>query len=274
MIVTSLLHLYSLLTICVVAGTKINVSSDGLIDTVTPSTLLTINSSQYIMMLLCSSNLSRIHRQYVDCSQNEPLLTPSSCATYDEDRGIFSLFSCPDFQPTTDSIKLLSNLSELSDKMCGPFNRKGAMCSECADGFGLSVTSFGYRCVNCSDAAWYGVPLFLLLKFAPITALYFIVLIFQIRVTSAPLPCFIMYAQLTIFFLSTSPSVFFAVTDSVLNLKLDVKVILTLYGLFTLNFCHNNILPPYCISSKLEPIHLSLINYISVLHPITLILLT
>ena len=158
--------------------------------------------------------------------------------------------------------------------MCGPFNRKGAMCSECADGFGLSVTSFGYRCVNCTGTAWYGVPLFLLLKFAPITALYFIVLIFQIRVTSAPLPCFIMYTQLTVLYLRVSPTVFFTADSVNWNLELDVKVILTLYGLFSLNFCHNDVLPPYCISSKLEPIHLGLINCISVLYPIALIFLT
>ena len=148
------------------------------------------------------------------------------------------------------------------------------MCSECADGFGLSVTSLGFRCVNCSDTAWYGVPFFLLLKFAPITALYFIILMFQIRITSAPMPCFIMCTQLTVLLLKIFPTVFFTADSVNWNLELDVKVILSLYGLFTLNFLHNNVLPPYCISSKLEPIHLGLINYISILHPIVLIILT
>ena len=55
-------------------------------------------------------------------------------------------------------------------------------------------TSFGYRCVNCTGA-WYGVPLFLALEFAPVTVLYLIILVFQVSVSSAPMQCFIFYAQ-------------------------------------------------------------------------------
>ena len=53
-------------------------------------------------------------------------------------------------------VQLLQNLSELNNCMCGPPNRKGLVCSECADGFGPSVTSFGYKCANCTDHR-YGV---------------------------------------------------------------------------------------------------------------------
>ena len=274
MTATSMLCLYSLLlALYAVAGTKTtknDISSDRSLVTVTHS-VLSLNSSQHFT-LLCSSDLNRIYG-YVDCSQNEPLLTPGSCATYDEDKGVLSLFSCLAFQPNVaikESIKLPRILSQLNDYMCGPLNRKGIMCSECADGFGLSLTSFGYRCVKCTDAAWYGVPLFLLLKFGPITVVYFIVFMFQIRVTSAPLPCFIMFTQLVVVFLNGSPTLLFAGW----KFKLDVKVMVTLYGLFSLNFCHNNILPPYCISSKLKPIHIGLINYVSVFYPILLIFLT
>ena len=50
--------------------------------------------------------------------------------------------------------------------MCEPLNRKGRVCSECKDGYGLSVMSVGYRiqCSNCTSA-WYGVPLYLILEF-------------------------------------------------------------------------------------------------------------
>ena len=134
------------------------------------------------------------------------------------------------------------------------------------------MTSFGYKCVNCTDA-WYRVPLFLVLEFAPITLFYLIVLVFQIRIMSAPMPCFIMYAQLMVISLNISPTLFFAFSDD-WKLKLDVKIMLILYGLFNLNLSHNSIFPPYCVSSKLNPIHLSIINYMSVFYPILLIFLT
>ena len=160
--------------------------------------------------------------------------------------------------------------------MCGPLSRKGLVCSECADGLGPSVTSFGYRCVNCTDA-WYGVPLFLLLEFVPITVLYLVILVFQISITSAPMPCFIMYAQfIAIIFDSNSskPVTKIFLTDN-WDFRLDMQIIVTLYGLFNLDFCrYNIILPPYCVSSKLKSIHIAFLGYISAFYPILLIFLT
>ena len=132
------------------------------------------------------------------------------------------------------------------------------------------MTSFWHRCVNCTDA-WYGVPLFLFLKLAPITGLYLIVLIFQIRVTSPPIPCFIMYAQLIVVAFDSNSSLS---SVSSRNLTLDLKIILTLYGLFNLDFCRYDLLPPFCISSNLKPIHSFFLGYISVFYPIFLIFLT
>ena len=159
--------------------------------------------------------------------------------------------------------------------MCGPFNRKGIVCSECADGFGPSVISFGYRCVNCTDT-WYGVPLILLLEFAPITALYLVILVLQISITSAPLPCFIMYAQFII--ITFDSSNFFLITNMIYteNWKfwLDMQIMLTVYGMLNLDLCHYDILLPYCLSSKLKPIHIALFGYISAFYPFLLICLT
>ena len=198
-------------------------------------------------------------------------MTPGNCATYDEDTGVLSVFPCPN-AAVSGYPKLPSNLSQLNDYVCGPLNRKGHLCSECADGYGLSMSSSRYKCVKCTDA-WYKVPLFLILEFAPVALFYVIVLVFQVRMTSAPIPCFIMYAQLLVISLNESQRLFFAFTDGG-KLKLDVKIMLTLYGLFTLNFSHYNILPPYCVSSKFKPIHMSLINYTSAFYPILLIFLT
>ena len=227
-------------------------------------------------LLLCSD--SNFRHRCIDCSQSVPLLTSGYCATYNEDRRILSLFWYPNIQPNATIngyTKLPRNLSQLNNYTCGQVNRKGFLCSECADGFGLSVTSLGYKCVDCTDA-WYGVPLFLFLGFVPITVLYFIVLVFQIRITSAPMPCFIMYTQVVVTGLNLpSTYLFLAFTDSwQLTLPVDTKFMLMLYGLFNLDFSRNNLLPPYCVSSKIRPLHIALLGYISVFCPVLLIFLT
>ena len=155
------------------------------------------------------------------------------------------------------------NLSQLNDYMCGPLNRKGHLCSECADGFGPSVTSFRYRCVKCTDG-WYRVSFFLFIRFAPITVLYLIILIFQISITSAPMPCFIMLAQFTDISFNSNFSLdvieVFLETDW--NFRLDMQIMLSLYGILNLDFFHYDILPPYCASKKLKPIHIAFFGYI------------
>ena len=115
----------------------------------------------------------------VTCTEHGPTIGIGICATYDENTRVLSISRCynqagvSDYNMSTISwnIQLPTVLSELNDYMCGPLNRKGLVCSECADGFGPSVTSFGHRCANCTDA-WYGVPLFLFIKLLPITILF------------------------------------------------------------------------------------------------------
>ena len=191
----------------------------------------------------------------IDCSQNRPLLHYGYCATFSEDTNLLSLSSCQYFEPngynitSSKQVLLPRNLSQLNDYMCGPLNRKGLVCSECADGFGPSVTSFGYRCVNCTQSnAWYGVSLFLFITFVPITVFYFIVLVFQIKILSAPMPCFIMYAQFVAIVFDSDNH--FSFTNS-WNLSLDIKIVLMVYGIFNLYLGHHVItLSQYCLSKN------------------------
>ena len=220
----------------------------------------------------------------VMCSKDEILLAFGCCATYSEDTRLLSVTTCGTFQSTgynmstSGYILLPRNLSLLNHyMMCGPLNRKGLVCSECADGFGPSITSFRYSCANCTDA-WYGVPLFLFLEFVPITVFYLIILVFQISVTSAPMPCFIMYAQ---FIVSMFGLILFDNYSSIRNkliikdedIRLDMKIIHTFYGLFNLDFLHF-VIPPFCVSSKLKFFYTAFFGYISAIYPVCLICLT
>ena len=217
------------------------------------------------------------HTSPLQCSQGRLLLGNEYCATFNEKTKLFSIINCPYFQWDRygyhNYIPLPQNLSLINDFMCGPLNRKGHLCSECADGFGPSVTSFGYKCADCTGAL-YGVPLFLFLKFVPITVFYIIFLAFQISVTSAPMPCFIMYAQVTFDFTSTNTPVLHKIIPrDNLDHRVDIKIILALYRVFNIDFGHY-LLPPYCLRSKIKFIHEAYLGYISAFYPLLLILLT
>ena len=128
-------------------------------------------------LLLCvNSTFDQIPKSIIICSDGVPLMNLGYCATYDNETNLMSITKIPYHQLSGYNIsslrvRLPQNLSQLNDYMCGPLHRKGALCSECVDGFGPSVTSFKYKCVNCNHS-WYGVPLFLFLKVVPLTIFY------------------------------------------------------------------------------------------------------
>ena len=211
--------------------------------------------------------------RFIKCTEHGALLKFGYCMTYKEGEGFFvglcNYFKASRFQnvSTKDNyIVLPDNTFELNDFMCGPLNRKGVMCSQCIDGFGPSVTSIGHTCSNCTDA-WYGVPLYLFLEFVPITVFYFIVLLFRIKVTSAPMVAFVFYCQILVStFLGTSNRYLF---DTTLIYKL-FKILITFYGIWNLDF-FRYIIPPFCVSPNLKPLHIIFLYYISAFYPLLLI---
>ena len=99
---------------------------------------------------LCSHLHVAYHSSPLRCGQGELLLLQEYCATFDKKRKLVSIFDCPYFQsnkyryPNHSRILHLSlDLTQLNKNVCGPLNRKGHLCSECADGFGPSVISLG-----------------------------------------------------------------------------------------------------------------------------------
>ena len=213
----------------------------------------------------------------VKCTDQDVQLTYGYCATYDEVNNSY-ITKCPYFELSGHNvtepgyIRLPDNTSELNDYMCGPMNRKGLLCKDCIDGFGPSVTSLGYKCSNCTDV-WYGIPLYLAVEFIPITLFYLIILIFKVHLTSAPMTLYIFYNQLVMFmtlFLQNKPFKTLVAQNEGSPL---LKSTLFLFGIWSLDFIRY-IVPPFCVSSKFQLIHIEILGFISIIYPLILIALT
>ena len=225
------------------------------------------------------------------CFDNKAYLSAGFCATFDtstdSDSDILSLGECPSYYGFTFTkqdyywyIQLPDNVSELNDYMCGSLNRKGRLCSECKDGYGLGTTSVGFQYFECTKCAgaWYGVPLFLFLEMFPLTVLYLVILIFQINITSGSITCFIFCAQLSVIcfdrvFAIDDPRVSGLILAATKHTNWLFTLMMTIYDVWNLRF-FRNILPSFCISSGLKRIHISYLDYISVFYPMCLIFLT
>ena len=201
------------------------------------------------------------------------------CVTYQENIGTF-FAECVYFQLPCGNFtnggyfSLPSNASELNEYMCGPMKRTGLVCSECIDGYGPSVTSFGYQCHECSDS-WSGVLLYLLIELVPSTLFYFVILILRITMTSAPMPLFIMYSQLIVYALVKDPVLLnkMVMQSHSKVVQYICTAIASLYGIWNLDFLRYTV-PPICISSKLSIIHVEFLGCLSALYSLALIALT
>ena len=175
--------------------------------------------------------------------------------------------------------KLLpKNISDLNEVMCGPLNRKSYLCSDCIEGFGPSIGFMDNipTCYNCTGSL-YGVSLYILVEFIPITLFYILVLILQFKLTSAPMTCWIMYSQCLMMVINlelyTDPLLQKLLLTDNGDFTALTKLILALYGIFNLEFIRY-VVPPFCISNHLRFIHVVILEYISVAYPILLIMLT
>ena len=165
------------------------------------------------------------------------------------------------------------NISDLNDVFCTPINRDGLLCRDCIDGFGPSVISIGYVCANCTGNN-YGWILYILSEFVPATVFYFAVLTLRIRITSAPMNCFVMFSQLVVNVLNHDPGIYGALMAELDTTSRAVfKVILTGCGFWNLDF-FRYLIPPFCVSRGLKNIHVLALQYVSAFYPLLLIGLT
>ena len=212
----------------------------------------------------------------VICTEQGALLRYGNCMTYEKGIGTF-VGPCQSFEIDGHNISesfprfitLPDNVSELNDYMCGPMNRKGLVCSECVEGFGPSVTSFGFSCSKCTDSG-YGMVVYLFLQFVPITIFYLIILIFRVGLTSSPFTAFVLFSQFTVAaVVSGFGSYSFEGNPEVYGLI----IVITFYGFWNLDF-FRYVIPPFCVSPNLKIIDIVFLGYISAFYPLLLICIT
>ena len=161
---------------------------------------------------------------------------------------------------------------ELNERICGPFNREGLLCSKCKPGYGPAPYSWSLKCVKCCDeyVSWFWL-LYMVLELVPLTVFYLMVILLNIHVTSPPFTAFVFFCQL--FTLLFKESVYFNVGVIRYSSKIFLHIISTLISIWNLDI-FRYVVPPFCVSSKLTDVDAVLLEYISVLYPLMLNLIT
>ena len=156
------------------------------------------------------SELNEISRYFgiPSCCGNAALITLGHWVGYIGNESEDTLFTAVcvttfcnfKYQEPTRGQHLLPNTTtsreDLENAVCGD-SRRGLLCSYCAEDFTLVYHSRILECrhkslVDCS----YGVPLYIISELLPVTVLFLVILIFNIKLTSGALYSFVFYAQM------------------------------------------------------------------------------
>ena len=211
----------------------------------------------------------------VKCDEhlNQSMLLTSYCMTYNGSTDEPVVGYCPynsrkiDYQQLY--VKLPQNFSQLNEFMCGGLNRTGPLCSHCQEGLGIPVFSYTLHCLPCLGS-FGGWLLYIFLAVFPSTIFFLIVIIFQIRVTSAPMNAFIFFCQVLSNIVNSESYTFLPLSPFV---RIIAIVLSTFYGFWNLDF-FRYVIPSFCVSDQLTPNQVISLEYVVAFYPLLLIVTT
>ena len=178
------------------------------------------------------------------------------------------LYGC--FDVHTSKIYHKVNLSSNTDT-CSFVNRKGALCGQCIEGYGVPAYSFSLKCVHCgNESLWTTIPRYVLVAYGPLTLFLAMTLVFTVSVNSAPLHGWILVCQL----LTTGVVMYTLVLEGELvphsGISPYIHVIGSLYGVWNLDF-FRSVYKPFCLHPNLTTLQVMSLDYFIALYPLLLI---
>ena len=230
-----------------------------------PTWFIPDTSSTNKTICKCPNSLSGV----VQCGEqsNQSSLRTSYCMTYNCEHNSTYVGRCP-FNTKRGLLplntKLPNSISDINDFTCGSLNHTGLLCGQCMDGLGVVTLSYERCCLECWNS-FGGWALYTFLILFPPTLFFFFVLLFQIKVTSAPMNFFVFLAQFISFIVNRAPQ--YQTTNPLYYL------LITFYGFWNLDF-FRYVFPQICVSDELTQLHVIALDYIPALYPLLLIVLT
>ena len=177
---------------------------------------------------------------------------------------------CPAYYCHPGKVRLsYQNSTELDELSCGAQNRRGILCGQCKDGYGLSVISLNWSCIPCERSfSWAAVGIWFVATFIPFNLLLILFIVSRVNITSGLLCSFV-------FFYQVLPATEPYVQSDLLPKPLAIltKIILFVSNMFNL-YVFESVIPPLpntCLSSSMTSLdHLVGSYFMVLLYPLLL----
>ena len=199
------------------------------------------------------------------------------CVTYDPTTRKTIAGYCP-YTYALPDLQLPNNSSSgtvLNQRICGMWKRRGKLCSQCMEGYGIQLYSYKFECVHCKEFCIKDLFKFLAIAFLPLTLMLTIILLFHINILRPPWSVYILVVQVV-----TAPPImqgFYSYSEFVGGpfapgelAEQIVSVFFSLFGVWNLDFFRAYI-NSLCISPSITNLQSAAIEGCIGLYPLTLL---
>ena len=244
------------------------------------SMLGSIKTYQYF----CEDNSSaEIFNGLITCQQHRGMAVKDNvtvlegiCLNYDAENLIFEAGIC--FYSDKHKVlpKTIRNVSTFNeDVMCVEQNRSGMLCGKCKENFSVSITSYQFRCMDSTKCHKYNWILFILANCIPVSILFLLVVMFDIKLISGYANTYILLAQ----FLSLQVNVIHISSGLgyiIKNRSTDwilTKLIVSFYSIWSLDLA-NTLCPDICVCHNINSLDAIALQYFPAFYSLALVLIT
>lgn len=118
--------------------------------------------------------------------------------------------------------------------------------------------------------------MYLTLELAPVTVFFFLIMMFCINITTGPMLGYILFCQLHVRLARCLVGTYYSITSYFGSFsEVVANIQLFMSGIWSLDFFKvTNIIAPFCISCRMKTIDALMLDYVLVLHPLILVLIT
>ena len=222
------------------------------------------NANTYVGLLKCDLDKFNGHLHFgywvglMETPSGSQELVTSLCPFCDYSLG--SPHSSSEF------IVLPRDYTNLSKTVCGG-SRTGTVCGKCQDNYTIHFHSPGFQCKAIKPRGCnFGWFVYILSELIPVTLVFVIILIFNIRFTSGAINGFILFSQM-LHTLDISASGIIVLPSSISDWSQGYQIV---YGFFNLDFFNSESLS-FCLWENTSALDMLAIKYVTISYTLLMI---
>ena len=163
----------------------------------------------------------------------------------------------------------VANKTTMDIFVCGNRKRTGILCGQCIEGYSVALNSPTFTCYRCTNP-YLGIMYLFIYYIIPVSALFYIIMAFNIRMTTGPIGAFLFFAQIVG---SYYHFIFdYSVKGNSDEIHDSSNAVTTIYSISNLQFFQHEVFS-YCLFSNAGTVDIIAFDLLLSFYPVLLVLI-